>query len=75
MTNTQPIVEYFAFNSDGSLAFTCTTPNGFEADIEARSLTVVGSTENVDLDYTYTLVNGKIVSVHAPMQAPPELNE
>lgn len=67
------IIEFFVFNKDGSLAFTCESIDGFEADIEARSLTVIGSESKLDLDYTYMLLGTEITSEHTPMQAPPEL--
>jgi hypothetical protein len=66
------IIEYFVFHTDGSLAFTCLSLNGFEADIEARSLTAVGSETKHDLDYTYTLSGTTIISEYTPVQNPLE---
>tara|TARA_X000000950_G_C13701670_1_gene572396 strand:- start:550 stop:750 length:201 start_codon:yes stop_codon:yes gene_type:complete len=66
------MIEHYAFLPDGSLAFTTNDPAVHAADIAARSLTVVESTP-CDLDYTYTLVDGKIVSTHTPQQPPPEI--
>lgn len=66
------MIEYYAFLPDGSFAFSTNDPAGHAADITARSLTVVENTP-YDLDYTYTLVGGRIVSTHTPQQAPPEV--
>ena len=66
------MIEYYLFLPDGSLALTCSDTRGHESDIEARSLTVVAGSV-LDWDYTYTLVDGVIVSTHTPQQAPPEV--
>jgi hypothetical protein len=73
MTTPEEIVEYFVFRPDGRLEYTCNTLHGMEPDIAARSLTAVGSSTALDLDYTYTWSGTEIVSEHTPVQAPPEL--
>ena len=71
------IKEYFIFKQDGTLAFTTNDAHCHEADIEARNLIIMGSYENIDLDYTYTLEgsgeDAVIKKEHTPVQAPPAL--
>jgi hypothetical protein len=66
------IIEYFVFDTNGSLVYTCPSLEGFEDDIETRSLTAIGSETKHDLDYSYTLSGTTIISEYSPAQNPLE---